>query len=96
MPTTRKHTPPTPRSLQEWMDRNGVTARGLIKLVQQTTGHSISESMMSFILRGSRRCSQMNALALHTVTKVPMRALTKWPRSSDSDKNSGERQTSVA
>lgn len=88
--------PPTPRSLQEFMERNGMTAKALVQLVKKETGHSISESMMSFILRGSRRCSAYNALALHTVTKVPMASLRKWPRSSQADKASGEQQKSVA
>ncbi len=92
---TRKQSP-TPRSLHEWMERNQMTAKALVQLVRKETGHSISESMMSFILRGSRRCSAMNAFALHVVTKVPMRTLMKWPRSSESVNSSGEQQNTVA
>lgn len=87
---------PTPRSLQEWMERTGTTARALRDLVQKQTGHSISDTMMSFILRGSRRCSQINAFALSMVTKVPMDVLTEWPRVSEADKVSGKRQKRVA
>ncbi len=85
-------TPPAPRTLHEWLNRNGLSARALCDLVRKETGRSISESMMSFILRGSRRCSAMNALAIHTVTKVPMATLRKWPRSSEPANVSGEHQ----
>jgi hypothetical protein len=91
-----KRQPPAPRSLHEWMDRNQMTAKGLAQLVRKETGRSISETMMSFILRGSRRCSNMNALALHTVTKVPMKTLMRWPASSGHDNVSGEHQNPAA
>lgn len=89
-------TPPAPRTLQEWMERHQVSAKALVKLVKAETGRDISESMMSFILRGSRRCSRENAWAIHSVTKVPVKALTKWPRIAESDKASGERQNTAA
>jgi len=91
-----KHTSPEPRSLQEWMERNNVTSRRLLELVKAETGHVISESMLSFILRGSRRCSRFNAFAIHMVTKVPMDALTEWPRVSEVDKASGKGQNHAA
>lgn len=87
---------PTPRSLQEWMDRTGTSSRGLIALVKAETGRDISPTMMSFILRGSRRCSIENALALHAVTGVPIKTLKAWPKVSDSDNLSGRRSRRVA
>jgi hypothetical protein len=92
--TAKQQTPA--RSLHEWMERHQVNARALVQLVYTETGHSISETMMSFILRGSRRCSRVNAFALHMVTKVPMKELTRWPRSSDVDNVSGKGQNHAA
>lgn len=86
---------PDPRTLHEWMERNQVTAKSLVRLVKEETGHGISETMMSFILRGSRRCSRVNAFALHMVTKVPMTSLLEWPRSSDVDNLSGTHQNAA-
>ncbi len=91
-----KHTPPAPRTLQEWMERNNVTSRRLIEMVRDETGHTISASMLSFILRGSRRCSRFNAFALHMVTKVPMDVLTEWPRIPEAEKVSGKGQNHAA
>lgn len=91
----QKHAP-APRSLQEWMERHAVNGERLRHMVLEQTGHSISATMLSWILRGSRRCSAVNALALHTVTKVPFDTLRKWPPSSDLDKVSGKRQKSAA
>lgn len=61
------------------MDRTGTSSRHLIQLVKAKTGRAISPTMMSFILRGSRRCSRLNALALQDVTGVPVEVLTRWP-----------------
>ena len=74
------------RTLQEWMNRTGTSSRRLIALVKAKTGRDISPTMMSFILRGSRRCSRMNALALYDVTGVPVSTLTQWPKASNQDK----------
>jgi hypothetical protein len=87
---------PTARSLQEWMERTGTSSRRLIELVKAQTKRDISPTMMSFILRGSRRCSRMNALALHDVTGVPIATLTQWPQCVDFDKASGRRSKRVA
>ena len=69
---------PPARSLQEWMERTGTSSVELVRLVRQQTGHSISLTMMSFILRRSRRCSALNALALSTVTGIPIKTLRRW------------------
>lgn len=71
---------PAPRSLQEWMERYGKNALELIALVKAEAHVTISPTMMSFILRGSRRCSQANAVALSAVTGVPIKTLTQWPK----------------
>jgi len=76
-----------PRSLHEWMDRTGTSSRGLIALVKRQTGRDISETAMSFIVRGSRRCSRANAEALHLVTGVPVRRLMRWAKPSELDKS---------
>lgn len=75
-----------PRSLQEWMERTGINGVQLCDIVRRETGRTISPTMMSFILRGGRRCSLVNARALHQVTGVPTRTLRKWPPVSARDK----------
>ena len=72
---------------------NGVA---LLGLVRERTGHVISPTMLSFILRGSRRCSAVNAQALSIVTGVPFKVLTQWPKVSEYAKLSGRRQSRVA
>lgn len=84
------------RSLQEWMERTGTSGRRLLELVKAQTGQSISPSMLSFILRGSRRCSIVNALAFNAVTGVDTKVLRKWPRSTETDKELGGRSKQVA
>lgn len=85
-----------PRTLHEWLDRNGMSAAALCERIKKETGCAISPAMMSFILRGSRRCSHWNAMHIHAVTNVPVEELTRWPRASESDKDSGEGQSHVA
>lgn len=87
---------PTPKSLQEWMQRNGANAERLRQLVRDETGRGISATMMHFILTGSRRCSAVNAMALHAVTGVPMKVLQEWPKVSGFTQVSGRRQKRVA
>jgi len=87
---------PAPRSLQEWMERTGTNAESLLELVRRDTGHSISRTMLSFILRGSRPCSRMNAIHLHAVTGVPIKALCEWPKVSGVTHFSGKRPSRVA
>ncbi len=87
---------PAPRTLQEWMERTGTNSVALLALVKERTGHSISPTMLSFILRGSRRCSHVNAQALSVVTGVPFKSLIAWPRVSGLDKFSGRRSRNVA
>lgn len=92
---TRK-SQPAPRSLQEWMERHGVNAEGLIKIVREETGHVISRTTLSFILTGSRRCSTVNSVALSAVTGVPSKILREWPRVSGMANLSGRRSKRVA
>lgn len=87
---------PAPRSLQGWMERTGTNALELIALVKRETGVSISPTMMSFILRGSRRCSQVNAVALSAVTGVPIKTLKQWPKVSETAQVSGKRSKAAA
>ena len=94
MATTKQM--PAPRTLQEWMERTGTHSTALLALVKERTGHSISPTMMSFILKGSRRCSHVNAQALSIVTGVPFKTLIAWPRVSDLDKSLGRRSRHVA
>jgi len=72
------------------MERTRTNGERLRAMVKAETGRSISATMMSFILRGSRRCSAVNAMALHTVTGVPFRTLTQWPTVSEPAKSSGK------
>ena len=39
---------PTPRTLHEWMELKGVSARALCEMVRKETGHVITEPMMSY------------------------------------------------
>ncbi len=78
------------------MERTGTHGVALIALVKERTGHTISPTMLSFILRGSRRCSYVNAQALSVVTGVPFKTLIAWPRVSELDKLSGRRTKRVA
>lgn len=84
-----------PQSLHEWMDRTGTSSRKLIALVKEQTGRDISETMMSFLLRGSRRCSKENAEALHAVTGISVQRLRRWKKS-ESDKQCGRRPSHAA
>jgi hypothetical protein len=70
-------------SLQDYMMRRGINQVTLLKIVKAQTGRHISPSLFSMILKGSRRCSRVNAYALHVVTEVPMDELTRWPRSAE-------------
>lgn len=87
---------PAPRSLQEWMQRHGMNAERLRQMVKDQTGRGISATMMHFILTGSRRCSAVNAMALHAVTGVPMKVLQEWPKVSGITQVSGRRSKRVA
>lgn len=89
MKKTPKTLPP-PRSLQEWMERTGTNSTRLIAMVKSQTGIDISPTAMSFILRGSRRCSVVNAVALMEVTGVSHRILRRWPKDAPETKPLGE------
>jgi len=60
------------------MERTGTNGLTLLALVKAQTGHVISQSLLSMILSRSRRCSRVNAYALHMVTGVDMDVLTRW------------------
>lgn len=70
------------------MERTGTNGTQLLRMVREQTGHTISPTMLSFILRRSKRCSAINALALSAVTGIDMKILRKWDRG-ESDKVSG-------
>ena len=78
------------------MERTGTNATRLLAILKAKTGRTISPMMLSYILRGSRRCSLVNAMALHAVTRVSIDALTEWPKVSDHDKSLGRRSKYAA
>ena len=61
-------------SLQDWMERTGTTQGELARRA------GIPQSQLSQLLKGSRRCSIMKALALSKVTGVPVEKLVEWPK----------------
>lgn len=61
-------------SLQDWMERTGTTQAELARRAQ------IPPSQLSQLLKGSRRCSLLKALALSKVTGVPVEKLVAWPK----------------
>jgi transcriptional regulator with XRE-family HTH domain len=69
---TRKQKPPA--TLQEWMQREGVNGAELARRAK------ISQSLLSMILSGSRRCSLKNAVTLNAVTGVPAENIAQWPK----------------
>lgn len=81
---------PAPRSLHEWMERTGTNGTRLLAMLHDR-GMTMSPGMLSLLLKGSRRCSYVKALVLSDITGVPWRELTRWPRSSDPEKDSGRR-----
>lgn len=93
MPKTNR---PEYRTLQEWMERTQTRGDVLLRMVQEKTGVSISPTMLSFILRGSRRCSVINADALNRTTGVPFDTLREWPKVSAYEKSSGKRPNRAA
>lgn len=95
MATTKTPAPP-PRSLQEWMERTQTSGVQLCELLKKQTGRTISPTLLSFILRGSRRCSAVNAEALNAVTGVSYETLTEWPKISQHAKFSGKRPNRAA
>lgn len=61
-------------SLHEWLDRTGTPQRVLAKRAGMTDSH------LSMLLRGSRRCSLVKAIKLEDITGVPVRNLVRWPQ----------------
>jgi plasmid maintenance system antidote protein VapI len=65
---------PTYRSLHEWLDRTGTKQQTLARRA------GVTDSALSMLLRGSRRCSVVVALRLEEITGVPVKNLVAWPR----------------
>lgn len=70
--TRRQRRPYT--SLADWLDRTGTSQRQLAKMAGMT------ESAVSMLLRGSRRCSLKAAIRLSDITGVRVQRLVEWPR----------------
>ena len=71
----KKVAPPAPpATLQEWMEREGVSGSELARRAKKP------QSWISMILTGSRRCSLKDALVLHAITGVPVENIAKWPK----------------
>ena len=68
------------RTVQEYMEKTGTNHTRLLKRVEDETGRRISPQLFSMMLKGSRRCSHLNAFALFAVTGVPIEELRRWPR----------------
>jgi len=68
----KKQTPPA--TLQEWMEREGVSGAELARRSKLTP------SYVSMVLRGSRRCSLKHAVTLHAITGVPVENIAAWPK----------------
>lgn len=68
------------KTLVAYMEGENVNQTRLLALLKEHTGCQLSQAWLSRVLRGSLRCSRMNALALHFVTGVPLAELTRWPR----------------
>jgi plasmid maintenance system antidote protein VapI len=60
------------RSLQDWMERTRTSQTKLARL------SGITQSHLSYLLTGSRRCSIQKALVLSRITGVPVEKLVKW------------------
>jgi len=65
------------------MERTGTNGRQLLSLMRER-GIALSEGHLSNILKGSRRCSLTKAIVLHEITGVPIQAIARWPKVSDS------------
>lgn len=83
-------TSPRPRSIQEWQERNGVNNLRLLEMIRVRTRRVISPALLSSIKSKSRRCSQINAIAISAVTGIDPKVLRRWPHTSKTDKVSGE------
>lgn len=73
------------KTLIEYMEGTGTNAVRLLEKVRKLEKIVITQPHFSMILRGSRRCSVVNAWALHCVTGVPMDELRRWPRYGKTD-----------
>jgi plasmid maintenance system antidote protein VapI len=62
------------RSLSDWLDRTGTNQQTLARRA------GVTDSVISDLLRGSRRCSLGTALKLNELTGVPVEKLVAWPR----------------
>lgn len=67
------------------MENTGTNGRALIQKLKQhgyigrSARGEMSEGHLSNVLKRSRRCSLVLAVALHEITGVPIRALVAWP-----------------
>lgn len=87
---------PAPRSLQEWQHRTGIPWQGLITLLKERYDITMSPALFSLMLRGSRRCPRLRALAISDLTGVPVKALTTWPRLPQEAKPLGRQSNDAA
>lgn len=78
------------------METTGTNGQRLIERLRKEKNIHISPTLLSFILRGSRRCSLINAVALHEITGVPIDVLREWPRLPLQAKRSPRRRSRVA
>ena len=62
------------------MERTGTNGQQLIALLKRLYKVTISPTLLSFLLRGSRRWSGVKALAVSDLTGVPVETLTRWPQ----------------
>lgn len=80
-------------TLTDYLEHTGTTGDRLLELVNAKLRGSrkMSRSFLSYIMRGSRKCSGEHAWAIHQVTGVPMEELTRWPRTPNSTNASNSR-----
>lgn len=76
--------------MQAYMEGTGTSARALLARLRDETGHSMSDAMFSYILRGSRRMSRYHAVAFHAITGIDMADLTQWPKLPNDGKQLGD------
>jgi transcriptional regulator with XRE-family HTH domain len=70
----KKKTQTPPATLQEWMEREGVSGAELARRAK------LPPSYVSMVLRGSRRCSLKHAVTLSAITGVSVQNIAQWPK----------------
>jgi hypothetical protein len=73
------------------MERTGTNARGLLRMLK-ARGCEMSEGHLSNVLKKSRRCSLIKAVALNEITGVPIRNMVQWPPTQGEDDGADVRQ----